>query len=79
MKIQNIKNIERFFEVIDQCQGKVMLVTKEGDHLNLKSKLTQFVAFANVFANTEIGELELIASEKEDVDRLFNYLIHAAE
>ena len=38
MKVSNIKDIEKFFEVVDSCQGKVELVTGEGDRLNLKSK-----------------------------------------
>ena len=39
MKVQNIKDVNKFFEVIDSCKGKVELVTGEGDRLNLKSKL----------------------------------------
>ena len=42
MKVSNIKDIEKFFEVVDSCQGKVELVTGEGDRLNLKSKLSQY-------------------------------------
>ena len=52
------------------------LVTGEGDRLNLKSKLTQYVALANIFSNGEIPQLELIASEKEDVDKLLNFMIN---
>ena len=46
MKVQNIKDIEKFFKVIDECKGKVELVTGEGDRLNLKSKLSQYVSMA---------------------------------
>ena len=35
MKVQNIKNIEKFFQVVDKCSGRVELVTGEGDRLNL--------------------------------------------
>lgn len=31
MKVQNIKDIEKFFKVVDACAGKVELVTGEGD------------------------------------------------
>ena len=44
MKIENIKDINKFFQVIDSCKGKVELVTGEGDRLNLKSKLSQYVS-----------------------------------
>ena len=39
MKVQNITDVEGFFKVVDSCEGKVELVTGEGDRLNLKSKL----------------------------------------
>ena len=76
MKVSNIKDVEKFFEVIDKCNGRVELVTGEGDRLNLKSKLSQYVSLANIFSNGEIPEMEIIASEKEDVDRLMNFMIN---
>ena len=75
MKVQNITNIDKFFEIVDSCKGKVELVTGEGDRLNLKSKLSQYVSMANIFSNGEIPELEIIAYEKEDIDKLVNLLI----
>ena len=76
MKVQNITNINKFFETIDHCKGKVELVTGEGDRLNLKSKLSQYVSLANIFSNGEIPELEIIAYEKEDVDRLIQFMMN---
>lgn len=75
MKITNIGNVEKLFEVVDQCKGKVELVTGEGDRLNLKSKLCQYVSLANIFSNGEIPELEVIAHEPEDVNRLVNFMM----
>jgi len=75
MKVQNIDNIEKFFEVVDACAGKVELVTGEGDRLNLKSKLCQYVSMASIFSNGEIPELEMIAYEKDDIDRLIAYML----
>ncbi len=77
MKVSKIKDIEKFFQVVDSCKGKVELVTGEGDRLNLKSKLSQYVSLANIFSNGEIPELELVAHEKEDVDRLMNFMINS--
>lgn len=76
MKVSNIKDIQKFFDVVDSCTGRVELVTGEGDRLNLKSKLSQYVSLANIFSNGEIPELEIIASEKEDIDRLMNFMIN---
>ena len=74
MQVQNITDINKFFEVIDSCKGKVELVTGEGDRLNLKSKLCQYVSLANIFSNGEIPEMEVIAYEKEDVDKLMGIM-----
>ena len=76
MKVQNITDINEFFKVVDSCKGKVELVTSEGDRLNLKSKLCQYVSLASIFANQiNIPELELIAYEAEDIDRLLSYML----
>ena len=79
MKVSNIKDIDKFFEVIDHCKGKVELVTGEGDRLNLKSKLSQYVSMANIFSNGEIPELEVIAYEKEDTDKLLRFLLEGGQ
>ena len=75
MKVTNIKNIEGFFNTVDSCKGKVELVTGEGDRLNLNSKLCQYVSMANIFSNGEIPELEIIAYEREDIDKLINFMM----
>ena len=74
MKVQNITDIEKFFKVVDECKGKVELVTGEGDRLNLKSKLSQYLSLANIFSNGYIKELELVAYDKEDIDRLIQFM-----
>ncbi len=76
MKVQNITDVEGFFKVVDSCKGRVELVTGEGDRLNLKSKLSQYVSMANIFSNGEIPELEIIAYEKEDIDKLVDFMIN---
>ena len=75
MKIQNINNIEKFFQVVDSCSGRVELVTGEGDRLNLKSKLCHYVSMASIFSNGEIPELEILAYEKEDIDKLIAFMM----
>lgn len=75
MKVQNITDIDGFFKVVDSCVGKVELVTGEGDRLNLKSKLSQYVSMANLFSNGEIPELEIVAHEPEDINKLVQFMI----
>ena len=75
MKIKNITDIDGFFKVVDSCEGKVELITGEGDRLNLKSKLAQYVSMANIFSNGEIPELEIIAYEPADTEKLISFMM----
>ena len=76
MKVQNIKDKDAFFKTVDDCSGRVELVTGEGDRLNLKSKLSQYVSMANIFSGGEIQSLEIIAYEPEDTDRLIKFMMN---
>ena len=76
MKVEHISDINKVFDVVEQCEGRVELVTGEGDRLNLKSKLCQYVSMANIFSNGEIPELEVVAYEKEDIDRLISFMMN---
>ena len=62
--------------VVDSCKGKVELVTGEGDRLNLKSKLSQYVSMAKLFSDGTISELELLAYEPEDINKLVNFMMN---
>ena len=76
MKIRNIKDIDGFFNVIDSCEGKVELITGEGDRLNLKSKLCQYVSLATILKmDAEIPELELVAYEADDTEKIIKFLM----
>lgn len=76
MKIYNIKDVEKFLSVIKECKGSVELISKQGDRLNLKSELTKYLAITKLFHDdTFINEMELIASEPEDVKLLMDYMM----
>ena len=75
MKVQNIKDIDKFFDAVDKCEGRVELVTGEGDRLNLKSQLSKYVALAKVFSDGTIKEVELVVYNPKDVEKLIEYMI----
>ncbi|MDF2539464.1 MAG: hypothetical protein K0S76_2485 [Herbinix sp.] len=79
MKIFNISDIEGFFDVVNSCKGKVELISEEGDRINLKSKLSQYFSMAKIFSDGMINELEIIAYEHEDVDKLIQYMVQGGE
>ena len=51
------------------------MVTGEGDRLNLKSKLSQYVSLEKLFSENTVEELEIIAYEPEDNSKLVNFLM----
>ena len=79
MKFYNIKDIDGFFNTLQTCEGTVELVTSEGDCLNLKSKLSQLVVYANVFSGEKIPEMEIRTSKPEDMAKLVSFVVTAVE
>ncbi len=75
MKVSNITDIDKFFEVLDSCKGRVELVTDEGDRLNLKSRLTQYFSLASIFSEGKIKEIDIVAYDNEDVEKLMDFMI----
>ena len=65
MKIKNIKNVETFLAVVNECKGEVTLTSVYGDKYNLKSVLTQYVAVAALVGDHG-EELELWCTDKDD-------------
>lgn len=78
MHLLNIRDVDAFFKVIEQCKGTVELITDEGDRLNLKSKLSQYLIVADAFSHGKIDNIQIVAHEKEDSDRIYEYLINEA-
>ena len=79
MKLMNIdvNKLDELFAIIDGCKGRVELVSEEGDRINMKSKLSQVVSLANIFAAGAdvINQLELVAYNPEDAAKLFNFMM----
>ena len=65
MKIKNIKNVETFLAVVNECKGEVTLTSVYGDKYNLKSALTQYVAVTALLGDHG-EELELWCTDKDD-------------
>ena len=66
MKIPAHVNIEAFLRMIDSCAGTVELVSTEGDCLNLKSKLCQYIFIPSILSSDYSRELELVFEKPED-------------
>lgn len=79
MKFYHIDDIDGFFDTVSKCKGTVELVTDEGDRLNLKSKLSRIVAFADVFSGGEIPGMEILTSDPDDMRMLMNFMMTDSE
>jgi len=76
MKVTNITNVDKFFEVVDKCEGKVELITDNGDRLNLKSKFNQYTAMIKMLAHGKIKQMEIRAEQKKDRQKLIAFMIN---
>jgi hypothetical protein len=64
-------NVSQFLTVLDTCEGNVYLVTREGDKLNLKSKLSQLVGLTQLIEGGKIAEASIVCENKTDESKLF--------
>ena len=66
-------DVTEFLAVLDTCQGNVFLVTREGDHLNLKSKLCQLVGLTQLIEGGKIAKAYIMCEDPEDEAKLFRF------
>ena len=66
-------DVTEFLAVLDTCQGNVFLVTREGDHLNLKSKLCQLVGLTQLIEGGKIAHAYIVCENAEDETKLFRF------
>ncbi len=64
-------DIADFMKTLDACKGDVYLETPDGDVLNLKSKLCQFMGIANILSGAKISEAYVRCTNPEDETLLF--------
>lgn len=67
-------NAVDFFKTIDRCGGEVLLRTKEGDILNLRSQLCRFVFAVAISEKSFFEGARVECSEASDYDALRDYL-----
>lgn len=66
-------NVPEFLKLLDECKGNVFLVSREGDHLNLKSKLSQLLGLTQLIEGGKIAEAFIICENPEDESKLFRF------
>lgn len=72
MKLRNIEEVSAFLADVDACNGDVWLESVDGAKLNLKSKMSQYIAIGALLRDKD-EDLELFCSNKEDEQKFFKY------
>ncbi len=78
MRLTNVKDVQKFIEVVNACEHDVYLKSQEGDVFNLKSSLSQYIAIGRLVDETG-DSLELFADSREDEARLIAFLCELDE
>lgn len=74
MKLKQLKQYIDFFEAVQTCAADVYFCSDEGDRLNLKSKLSQFL-FASICGDRDyLRGGSVVCQNEDDYDRLSSYL-----
>ncbi len=60
-----------FIAALDDCKGKVMLVTEDGDQFNLKSKLSQLAGIVKLIEGGKLVEAKIVCENPADESMLF--------
>ena len=66
-------DVPEFLRILDTCVGNVYLMTREGDKLNLKSKLCQLVGLTQLIEGGKIAEAFVECEDPEDETNLFRF------
>lgn len=74
MKLTNVGNMYEFFETVDKCEGRVELVTEQGDCLNLCKKISQFVVAVKMATETSILQGDIISYNRNDMELLMRHM-----
>lgn len=73
MRIKEHVDFMRFLKAVRECSHDVLFRTDEGDCLNLKSALSQYV-FAMIFSKPELLCAGKICCDRDDFPKLSEFL-----
>ena len=73
MRLKEGIDLAAFVRRVKECKGDVFLETEEGDQLNLKSALSQYV-FVVLTEQREILRNSIVACDSEDQEKLAEFV-----
>ena len=66
-------DVKQFVSIIESCKDNVYLITRDGDHLNLKSKLCQILGLTQLIEGGKIASAYVVCENPEDERKLFRF------
>ena len=72
-------DVPGFLAVLDKFVGNVYLMTRDGDKLNLRSKLCQLVGLTRLIEGGKIAEAFVTCDNEEDESKLFRFNLYKDE
>lgn len=69
-------DVPEFLKVLDSCEGEIYLMTRDGDRLNLKSKLCQLVGLTRLIEGGKIAEAFIMCEKVSDDSKLFRFNLY---
>ncbi len=69
-------DVPEFLKVLDNCEGEIYLMTRDGDRLNLKSKLCQLVGLTRLIEGGKIAEAFIMCEKESDESKLFRFNLY---
>lgn len=77
MTFTNMPNVNKFFETVDKCEGRVELVTEQGDRFNLKSTLAKYVIFVKYLSNCTVPVVWIKTYNFADEQKLMRFMANS--
>lgn len=72
MRLYNIAAMKGFFDIVQQTTGAVWLEDFEGNRINLKSKMSQYIALDKMISE-EGDQLELFCQDTNDEGLFYEF------
>ena len=77
MTFTNMDNVDKFFETVDKCEGRVELVTEQGDRFNLKSTLAKYVIFVKILSKCTVPSVQIKTYNYADAQKLMRFMANS--
>ena len=73
--LRNIKNIDHFYKMIDDCMGPVFIQTECASKTDIRRNMDIKRLLSEACRKGEVEKMSVVVSDNRDMPRIINYLI----